>query len=161
MALTNTDRKVTHAGNGSATVFPYDFPILSDAHLSVVVTDAAGAETTLSPSVYAATGIGGLAGGSVTYPLAGAALAAARGSPSCGRCPTRRRRCSRTRGATIPRSSKAASTRSTWQCQQLAEIVGRATVSSISDPATEQNNYALIQSLQVFRGGIRQADCAG
>ena len=75
MALTNTDRKVVHAGNGSATVFPYGFPILSDAHLSVIFTDAAGGETTLSPSLYAATGIGSLGGGSVVYPLAGAALA--------------------------------------------------------------------------------------
>ena len=75
MALTKTDRKVIHAGNGSATVFPYGFPILSDAHLSVIVTDAAGVETTLSPSLYAATGLGGLGGGSVTYPLDGPAIA--------------------------------------------------------------------------------------
>lgn len=161
MALTNTDRKVTHAGNGSATVFPYDFPILSDAHLSVVVTDAAGAETTLSPSVYAATGIGGLAGGSVTYPLAGAALAAGTGLTIVRTVPYTQTTVLSNQGGYYPEVVESRFDEIYMAMQQLAEIVGRATVSSISDPATEQNNYALIQSLQVFRGGIDKLTVPG
>ncbi|MDO8976242.1 hypothetical protein [Reyranella sp.] len=49
----------------------------------------------------------------------------------------------------------------TMQMQQLAEIVGRYTVSSISDPATEQSNYALIQALQSDLGDFDKLTTAG
>ena len=161
MALTNTDRKVTHAGNGSATVFPYGFPILSDAHLSVIATDAAGIETTLSPSLYAATGIGTLGGGSVTYPLAGAALAAGTTLTIVRTVPYTQTTVLSNQGGYYPEVVERRFDEIYMAMQQLAEIVGRATVGSISDPATEQSNYALIQSLQAFRGGIDKLTTPG
>lgn len=161
MALTNTDRKVTHAGNGSAAVFPYDFPILSDAHLSVITTDAAGVETTLSPSLYAATGIGGLMGGSVTYPLAGPPLAVGTTLTIVRTVPYTQTTVLSNQGGYYPEVVERRFDEIYMAIQQLAEIVGRTTVSSISDPATEQNNYALIQSLQAFRGSIDKLTTPG
>ncbi len=50
--------------------------------------------------------------------------------------------------------------RSTWRAA-IAEIVNRTTVSSISDPATEQSNYALIEALQATIGGFDKLTTAG
>lgn len=161
MALTNVDRKVTHAGNGSATVFPFGFPILSDAHLSVIATDAAGVETTLSPSLYTATGIGSQGGGSVSYPLAGAPLAAGTKLTIVRTVPYTQTTVLSNQGGYYPEVVERRFDEIYMAMQQLAEIVGRTTVSSISDPATEQNNYALIQSLQAFRGGIDKLTTSG
>ncbi|WP_425066972.1 hypothetical protein [Reyranella sp.] len=161
MALTNTDRKVTHAGNGSATVFPYGFPILNDAHLSVIITDGAGVETTLSPSLYAAAGIGSQGGGSVTYPLAGAALATGTRLTIVRTVPYTQTTVLSNQGGYYPEVVERRLDEIYMAMQQLAEIVGRMAVSSISDPATEQSNYALIQSLQTFRGSIDKLTTTG
>ena len=161
MALTNTDRKVTHVGNGSATVFPYGFPILNDAHLLVIITDAAGVETTLSPSLYAAAGIGSLGGGSVTYPLAGPALATGTRLTIVRTVPYTQTTVLSNQGGYYPEVVERRFDEIYMAMQQLAEIVGRTTVSSISDPATEQSNYTLIQSLQAFRGGIDKLTTPG
>ncbi|WP_422016100.1 hypothetical protein [Reyranella sp.] len=161
MALTNTDRKVTHAGNGIATVFPYGFPILSDAHLSVITTDAAGVETTLSPSLYAATGIGTLGGGSVIYPLAGTALATGTKLTIVRTVPYAQTTVLSNQGGYYPEVVERRFDEIYMAMQQLAEIVGRAAVGSISNPATEQSNYALIQSLQAFRGDIDKLTMPG
>lgn len=75
MSLYSTANKVIYSGNGATTVWPFAFPVLDAAHLSVIRTDGAGVETVLASSLYAVGGIGDPAGGSVTYPLAGAALA--------------------------------------------------------------------------------------
>lgn len=161
MALTNIDRKVTHVGNGSATVFPYGFPILSDAHLSVIATDATGVETTLSPSLYTATGIGSQGGGSVTYPLAGVPLAAGTKLTIVRTVPYTQTTVLSNQGGYYPEVVERRFDEIYMAMQQLAEIAGRTTVSSISDPATEQNNYALIQSLQAFRGDIDKLTTSG
>ena len=161
MALTNTDRKVIHAGNGSATVFPYGFPILSAAHLSVILTDAAGAETTLSPSLYAATGLGSQGGGSITYPLDGPAIATGTRLTIVRTVPYMQTTVLSNQGGYYPEVVERRFDEIYMAMQQLAEIVGRTTVSSISDPATEQDNYALIQALQTFRGGIDRLTTSG
>lgn len=75
MSLYTASNRVTYAGNGSTTAFPFAFRIPDASHLSVIYTDAAGNETTLSPATYSVTGIGIVAGGVVTYPLSGSALA--------------------------------------------------------------------------------------
>lgn len=161
MALTNTDRKVIHTGNGSATVFPYGFPILDAAHLSVIYTDAAGVETTLSPSLYTATGIGGLAGGSVTYPKSGSAIAADTKLTIVRTVPYTQTTVLSNQGGYYPEVVERRFDEIYMAMQQLAEIVGRYTVSSISDPATEQSNYALLQALQADLGGIDKLTTQG
>lgn len=75
MALSTSANKVIHSGNGVATSFAYTFPILEASHLSVIYTDTGGNAVTLASSLYSVTGIGGLTGGTVTYPLSGPELA--------------------------------------------------------------------------------------
>ncbi|TBR30209.1 MAG: hypothetical protein EPO10_04035 [Reyranella sp.] len=161
MALTTTTNKVIHAGNGSATVFPYGFPILSASHLSVIYTNAAGAETTLSPSEYSVTGIGARAGGSVTYTRSGSPIASGTKLTILRTVPYTQTTVLSNQGGYYPEVVEARLDLITMAMQQLAEIVGRYTVSSISDPATEQSNYALIQALQATVGGVDKLTSQG
>ena len=75
MTVSSTSSRIVGIGDGSNNVWPFPFKVLSAADLVVVYTDATGSDTTLSTSVYSATGFGLDVGGTVTYPLSGAALA--------------------------------------------------------------------------------------
>ena len=75
MSLSSTANKAVYNGNGATTVWPFAFPVHDAAHLAVILTDDEGGETTLAPSLYSVSGIGAVAGGSVTYPLSGAPIA--------------------------------------------------------------------------------------
>jgi len=161
MALTNVDRKVIHDGNSSATVFPYSFPILSASHLTVIYTNAAGAETTLSPSQFSVTGIGGRSGGSVTYPLTGSPIATGTKLTIVRTVPYTQTTVLSNQGGYYPEVIEARLDQIYMAMQQLAEIVSRYTVSSISDPATEQSNYALIQALQADLGDFDKLTTQG
>jgi hypothetical protein len=73
MTVSTTLNKITYAGNGVTTVFPFTFPGVSAASIQVFFTEAPGNVTLLSPSAYTlilnpATGTNPTgAGGSVTY----------------------------------------------------------------------------------------------
>lgn len=75
MTVSTTTRVIRHIGNGVTTSFPYDF-VIPDANSARVEleTISTGARTLLAASAYSITGLGDTAGGSVTYPLAGAAM---------------------------------------------------------------------------------------
>jgi hypothetical protein len=161
MALTTTSNKVIHSGNASATVFPYSFPILEASHLSVIYTDADDAETTLSASQYSVTGIGGRTGGSVTYPLTGSPIATGTKLTIVRTVPYTQTTVLSNQGGYYPEVVESRLDQVYMAIQQLAEIVGRYTVSSISDPATEQSNYALIQALQADIGGFDKLTTQG
>jgi hypothetical protein len=161
MALTTTTNKAIHSGNASATVFPYAFPILDAAHLTVIYTGADGAETALSPSQYGVTGIGTKTGGSVTYPLAGAPIAVGTKLTIVRTVPYMQTTVLSNQGGYYPEVVEARLDQIYMAMQQLAEIVGRTTVSSISDPATEQGNHALIQALQATVGGLDRLTTQG
>ncbi len=161
MALTNTNRKVIHNGNASATSFAFTFPILDASHLSVIYTDASGVETTLSASLYSVTGIGSLSGGSVTYPLTGSPIASGTKLTIVRTVPYTQTTVLSNQGGYYPEVVEQRFDLMYMALQQLAEIVSRYTVSSISDPATEQSNYALIQVLQAFQTGIDKLTTAG
>lgn len=148
MSLSTTINKVIHSGNASATVFAYTFPILDASHLSVIYTDADDVETTLSASLYSVTGIGGRTGGSVTYPLSGSPIATGTKLTIVRTVPYTQTTVLSNQGGYYPEVIEARFDYIYMAMQQLAEIVGRYTTSSISDPATEQSNYALIQTLQ-------------
>jgi hypothetical protein len=75
MTVSTTANKVVYNGNGATTAWPFSFPLAEADHLSVILTDWAGTETVLAPSVYSVTGIGSPSGGTVTYPLAGLGIA--------------------------------------------------------------------------------------
>ena len=161
MALSTTTNKVIHSGNASATVFPFTFPIPDASYLSVIYTSAAGVETTLSPSLYSATGIGTTTGGSVTYPLSGSPIAASTLLTLVRTVPYTQTTVMANQGGYYPEVVEARFDLAYMAMQQLAEIVSRYTVSSISNPATEQTNYTLIQALQSFQTGIDKLTTAG
>lgn len=62
-------------GNGATIAFNYGFIIPSLADLVVTYTDASGVQTVLDDSQFTVTGIGDAAGGTVTYPISGGAIA--------------------------------------------------------------------------------------
>lgn len=161
MALTTTVNKVIYSGNASSTVFSFTFPIPDATYLSVIYTDAAGVETTLSPSLYSVTGIGTTTGGTVTYPLTGSPIAVSTKLTLVRTVPYTQPTVFSNQGGYFPEIVEGAFDRVAMEIQQLAEIVSRYTVSSISNPATEQTNYTLIQALQTFQTGIDKLTTAG
>ena len=161
MSLSTTINKVIHDGNASATVFAYTFPIPSADYLSVIYTDASDVETTLSPSLYSVTGIGTTTGGNVTYPLSGSAIASGTKLTIVRTVPYTQTTVLSNQGGYYPEVVEARLDLVYMAMQQLAEIVSRYTVSSISDPATEQTNYTLIQALQAWRTGIDKLTTGG
>lgn len=78
MTVLTTGSSVEYTGNGATTIWPWvGFRIDSADDLQVVLVEiATDIETVVNPSLYTATGFGLDAGGSVTYPLSGPALAA-------------------------------------------------------------------------------------
>tara|TARA_R110000868_G_scaffold411706_1_gene707821 strand:- start:41246 stop:42283 length:1038 start_codon:yes stop_codon:yes gene_type:complete len=161
MALTTTTNKVIHDGNASATVFPYTFPILSASHLTVIYTDEDDVETTLSASQFSVTGIGGRTGGSVTYPLTGSPIATGTKLTIVRTVPYTQTTVLSNQGGYYPEVVEARLDQIYMAMQQLAEIVGRTSTFSISDAATEQSNYALIQALQADIGDFDKLTTAG
>ncbi|WP_043743123.1 hypothetical protein, partial [Novispirillum itersonii] len=76
MTLASNANKVTYAGNGVATTFDFPFRIFQPSDLTVTLTDVStGVETDLTGG-YTVAGAGQANGGTVTYPLSGAPLAA-------------------------------------------------------------------------------------
>ena len=63
MSLAITDNKVTYQGNGATITWPFSFPVLEKSHLKVILTDGAGAESTLSSDY-----VVDITGKIVTYP---------------------------------------------------------------------------------------------
>lgn len=161
MALTTTTNKVIHNGNASATVFAYTFPILSASHLTVIYTDADDVETTLSASQFSVTGIGGRTGGSVTYPLTGSPIATGTKLTIVRTVPYTQTTVLSNQGGYYPEVLEARLDQIYMAMQQLAEIVGRTSTFSISDPATEQSNYALIQAMQADIGDFDKLTTQG
>ena len=69
MTVSTTIIKNFHNGNGSATSFAYQFRILQDTDLLVIIrTNSTGAETTKTLSThYTVAGAGDASGGSITF----------------------------------------------------------------------------------------------
>lgn len=63
MSLASTDNKVTYSGNGATTTWPFPFPVLEKAHIQVILTTPAGAETQLTSDYFV-----DLTGKEVRYP---------------------------------------------------------------------------------------------
>ena len=76
MTISSTTSKDQHNGNGSATSFNYTFKILDQSHLEVIKTSTAGVDSVLVITTdYTVSGVGVDAGGSISYPVSGTALA--------------------------------------------------------------------------------------
>lgn len=75
MTISTSSSSVTYTGNGATTVFSYAFLIPDATSAVVYLTTIADSSTIiLPPSSYTIAGLNSPGGGSVTYPIAGAAL---------------------------------------------------------------------------------------
>ena len=71
MTVTSTNQKVQFNGNGSTTVFAYNFKIFAQTDLSVILRSAAGTETVQQLTTnYTVSGVGEASGGNVTMGVA-------------------------------------------------------------------------------------------
>ena len=71
MTVTSTNQKVSFSGNGSTTVFAYNFKIFAQTDLLVILRSATGTETTQQlTSNYTVSGVGATTGGNVTMGVA-------------------------------------------------------------------------------------------
>ena len=85
MTVTSTNQKVSFSGNGSTTVFAYNFKIFAQTDLLVILRSATGTETTQQlTSNYTVSGVGATSGGNVTMgvaPPSGTTLVIQRAQP--------------------------------------------------------------------------------
>jgi hypothetical protein len=136
MTVSSTSSRVVYNGNGSTTVFPFAFKVQSSADLVVVFTDATGTDSTLSPSVYSATGFGQDAGGSVTYPLSGSPIATGTRLTIYRQVSPTQPTSISNQGAMWPAVIEAALDRLTFIVQYFLDGLSRALVISPTDGGT-------------------------
>ncbi len=158
MSLSSTTNKVIFNGNGATIVWPFSFMVLEAGHLSVILTDASGLETTLPSGLYSVAGIGDPAGGSVTYPLTGSPVASGTRLTLLRTVPYTQTTVLSNQGGYYPEVVERRFDQIYMALQQLEERVGRASLYSLSNPATEQANHALIQPLQQMNCLTTQGD---
>ena len=86
MTVTSTNQKVQFNGNGSTTVFAYNFKIFAQTDLSVILRSATGTETVQQLTTnYTVSGVGAASGGNVTMgtaPPSGTTLTILRVQPN-------------------------------------------------------------------------------
>ena len=71
MTVTSNTQKISASGNGTLTVFAYNFKIFAAADLLVILRSATGTETTQNlASNYTVSGVGAASGGNVTMGVA-------------------------------------------------------------------------------------------
>jgi len=85
MTVTSTNQKVSFSGNGSTTVFAYNFKVFAETDLLVILRSSTGTETTQNlTSNYTVSGVGVTSGGNVTMgtaPASGTTLVIQRVQP--------------------------------------------------------------------------------
>ena len=69
MTVSNTNTKLTYTGNGSTRTFGITFPLLSAAHLRIIVTDDDGTESEVTNNYTLSTALD-----SITYPTVASGL---------------------------------------------------------------------------------------
>ncbi len=158
MSLSSTINKIVYDGDAFVTNWPFPFPVLEADHLAVIFTDASGLETTLSPTLYLATGIGNPSGGSVTYPLSGPPIASGTKLTIVRTVPYTQTTVLSNQGGYYPEVVEKRFDQIYMALQQLEERVSRCKLGSISNPTTEQSNYTLIQALQQMNLLTTQGD---
>ena len=133
MALTTTANRVGFSGNSTTTVWPFTFPIPDASYLSVIYTNAAGVDTTLSSSVYSVTGIGTTTGGNVTYPLVGSPIATGTRLTLVRTVPYTQTTVFSNQGGYYPEVLEARLDLMTMEAQQLSDGLARSMLAPESD----------------------------
>lgn len=136
MTVSSTSSRVVYAGNGATVSFPFAFKVQAAADLVVVYTDATGADTTLSPSAYGATGFGLDAGGTVSYPLSGGPIAVGTRLTIYRDVAVTQPASISNQGAMWPAVIEQALDRLTYIAQKVADSVSRSLVVSPTDSAS-------------------------
>lgn len=127
MTVTSTAARRTHQGNGSATVFPFDFPITAPADLRVTLTAADGAESLLVEASDYAVSVAAYPGiGSVTCPLGGPPLPAGTRLTLQRELVIDQQVDLQNQGNFYAETHEGVFDRLVMICQQLADAVGRA-----------------------------------
>lgn len=130
-----TGRSGPYPGNGVTTVFPYDFRILDEKHITVIRLEANGAESTLVLNTdYIVSGVGDPGGGNiatVTPPAADQSVTFLRNVPFLQNMDLENQ------GAYLAENVEAAFDLATMRDQQLSERLDRAvTIPASSDPSS-------------------------
>lgn len=134
MTIANQATKVVALGNGSQTVFDYDFLIPTASDVKVIYTDADGVETELTPTQYTITGINNEDGGTVTYPLAGSPIAVGTTLTIARNLQYVQLKTIANQGNFYPAVVESALDYITMLAQQLNELFTRAIVAPETDP---------------------------
>ena len=150
MTIANqTARTGPYNGNGSTTVFAYDFRILDQSHVVVTLKSAANVETvqTLTTN-YTVSGVGGSTGGNITMgvaPASGEQLTFSRNIPQTQEVDLANR------GGVQPEVLESAYDKLTQLSQDKAELINRvprfpvsSTLTNVEFPLTLTANTALI-----------------
>lgn len=143
MSLSTTVNKAQFNGSGTSGPFTFNFRFLANSHITVIKTNSAGADTTLTETTdYTLTGVGSYAGGSVTLV---AALASGEKLTIVRSVPLTQPTDLRNQGAFFAEVHEDAFDRLCMQVQQVGESIDRAVrvpiTSSVSpdDYMTEMN----------------------
>lgn len=136
MTITSQTNVVTAQGNGVTTTFSYNF-LMPDASDAVIIfTNAAGSQTTLTPTQYTITGIGNSAGGTVTYPIGGPSPIASGTTLTIARIlPLVQETSISNQGAFYPQAIESALDYEMMVSQQIENTSQHALVTPIVDPA--------------------------
>lgn len=132
MTISTTANSTTVSGNGTSTTFSFSFPADSTSDISVIYTNATGAQTTLAASAYTITlnnpatnqlwGYGGF----VTYPLTGPPIAAGTTLTILRTLPLTQEITVRNQGNYAPQVTEQALDIGQMQTQQVAAIAQRS-----------------------------------
>jgi hypothetical protein len=124
MTVANEDgRTGPYNGNGSTTVFAYDFKALDEAHIVVTLTSSAGVEATKTLTThYSVSGVGTDGGGNITMvtaPASGELLTITRDVPKTQLVDLQNR------GGVAPTTLETMSDRLTQITQDIDEVLAR------------------------------------
>lgn len=152
MTVTTTQTVISYSGNGATTAFPYAFLIPAQADVSVYKTNlTTGVVTALVVNTdYTISGLADPAGGSVTYPVSGSALAA-------GNKITIERIIAYTQSATIPNQGsffpatlEGVLDRVVMMMQQLDAAADRTLRAPMVDDALDDMPNATLRALRTL-----------
>lgn len=141
MTISSETRRVgPYTGNSVTTAFPFTFRVFTAADVAVVKTSLLGVESTLlinaDYSIALNADQSANPGGTVTYPLAGALLAAGEHLTLLGSLPAVQGTDITNTGGFYPEVVEDALDYVTILIQQLKEVVARAFVSAVSTTGT-------------------------
>jgi hypothetical protein len=138
MTVSTSSSKIIGNGNGATVTWPFTFRVLAAADLQVIHTDALGVETVLDPNAWSVAlndNQDASPGGSVTYPLAGSAMATGTKLTIRRVVPYTQPTDLKNQGGFYPEVLEAANDRAVMLLQQLREENERALRVPVSEAA--------------------------